>query len=295
MPAMTRLFLAAAIALLVSLPASRAPAQSTKVRIASGPLGSTYREAFGPNLGQLLHGYKVVQMATSGSVENLELLSKGNADLAFAQADVYASLLAKDPARYGQISILGKVSDECVFVARRKTSDISNLTQLAERKGKPATVAIGSPGGGASGTWSHLSTLVPGLERVSTRPEGGTLALNQLAVGAYDAVIWVTDPTNIEHPNFRAVELSAALTLMSLTDPGLLSSLPDGTEVYRARYLKLDDGRPPREVNTVCTSALVYARSDASPKLIKKTADAIALRSNDIIPKRMRQLRAKKK
>jgi TRAP-type uncharacterized transport system substrate-binding protein len=277
--------LISAALLLVPVFAAHADSSDNSITIASGALGSTYRDTYGPNLGRLLHGYKVIQAATSGSGENLELLADDKADLIFTQADVYAARLAQDPNRYGQFVVIGRVADECIYVARRTTSDISNLTQLGGDKSKAAAVAVGPPGSGASGTWDYLATLVPGLEKVEKRPEGGTLALNQLAVGAYDAVVWVTDPNNHGHPNFRTVELNDALTLMALSDPSLISALPDGTQVYRARLLKPDDdSRNAPPLNTVCTSALVLARKDAAPKLIKKAADAVALNTKKIAP-----------
>jgi len=287
---MKRLLVGGIAAVLLLAPGAGVRAQSgTVVTIASGALGSTYRDLYGPNLGRLLHGYKVVQRATTGSGENLALLADGKADLVFAQADVYAARLAADPDRYGQLLLIGRVAEECVYVARRRTSDVSNLAQLGRDDSAPATVAIGPPGGGASGTWDHLSTLVPGLERVETRNAGGTLALNQLAAGAYDAVIWVTDPNNRDHPNFRAVALNPALTLMPLTDPGLIQSLPDGTQVYRARNLGLDEAQRVRELNTICTGTLVLARKDAAPLLVKKAADAVALHTDEIVPEPKRK------
>lgn len=281
---MNALVLATLVLLLVGVPAP-VSAQPKELWIASGELGGTYRNVYGPGLGRLMHGYKVIQRSTSGSGENLDLLAAGEADLGFAQADVYAARLAADPSRYGSLLVVGKLADECIYIAHRKAGRVATLGQLAgPATGRPIVVAAGPRESGSRGTWSYLAAIVPGLERADVRPEEGTLALNQLAAGAYDAVVWVTDPTNFEHHNLRAVLSNEALALMTLNDPSLVSSLPNGTEVYRSHRVDLGKSWRAPKLATVCTSAMVFARKDADPKLLRKAADAVALNLREIVP-----------
>ena len=274
------------VVLLAGVPAS---AQSRSVTIASGGIGGTYRDVYAPRLAGFLSGYRVLHRSTSGSAENLAALASGEVQLAFAQADVYALLLASQPERYGALTVLGKLASECVYVAHRKEGRVKTLAQLSAAPGfggdsRPVTVAVGPEGSGSRGTWSYLARIVSGLERAKVVPQADTLALNQLGAGAYDAVLWVTDPTNLDHRNLRAVVANDSLDVMPLDDPALVQSLPDGTEVYGAESVKLGSGWRAPELKTICTSSLVLAREDADPLLVKKAADAIALHRRKIVP-----------
>jgi len=275
----------ACAALTLFLLASIAPAQADdKLWLASGSPGGTYRDVYAINLGKLLRGYDVLYHNTSGSGENLDLLAAGEADLAFAQADIYAGRLQQDSDRYSNIMVLGKLADECVYVAHRKNGDVQTLAQLGGQvEGRAARIAAGPPGSGSSGTWSYLTQLDTGLAGASVQPDSGTLALNRLALGGFDAVIWVTDPQNFEHAMLRAVLTNKDLELMSLNDPALSNSLEDGTRVYERKSVPLTDKWNSKKIKTVCTSAVIFARRDAEPKLTKKVADLVSLNLSRIV------------
>jgi hypothetical protein len=134
------------------------------------------------------------------------------------------------------------------------------------------------------GTWRYLVGLKPELAGVDVKTGTDTLAINQLAVGAFDAVGWVTDPRNHKHNMLRAVLSNETLALMELTDPALVSALPDGTQVYWQRTVKLTGSWRTPTLNTVCTSALIFAREDSDPKLVKKVADLVSLQLDAIVP-----------
>ena len=71
---------------------------------------------------------------------------------------------------------------------------------------------------------------------------------------------------------------------MQLTDPALVTALPDGTQVYRQHTVKLAAGWRPPKLDTVCTSALVFAREDSDQKLVRKVADLVSLQLDTIVP-----------
>jgi hypothetical protein len=206
------------------------------------------------------------------------LLAGGQADIAFSQADVYAARLASQPTRYGGLIVVGKLADECVYIAHRKAGPVTDLHSLgAPVGGRTARIAAGDAGGGMSGTWSYLTTLDSHLSAVEVVHEGDTLALNQLAVGSFDAVGWVTDPLNFDHKMLRAALANDALAIMNLSNPKLVAALPDGTQVYNARTVELSRKWIAPKVKTICTSALMLVRKDANPALIGKLADVLSL------------------
>jgi hypothetical protein len=287
MAPMIRIRLAALVlTLCFALPAPSAFAERTAVWIASGLPGGTYRSVYARNLEKLMRDYKVYYRSSSGSGQNLDLLADGQADIAFAQADVYAARLAAEPERYGELLVIGKLADECVYLAYRKDGPVQDLTTLGATSGRTPRLAAGAEEGGMSGTWRYLSFLDPTLAGAEVVYEGDTLAINQLAVGRFDVVGWVTDPSNYDHKMLRAVLANDALALMNLNDPALLTALPDGTRVYQARKVKLSDSWRAEKVETLCTSALMLTRKDATPRLIDKLADVLSLDLERIVPRK---------
>ena len=89
----------AIVALLVLVCGTVHAAEKPAVWIASGEAGGTYRGIYANNFEKHLRSYDVFHRMTTGSGENLELLVSGRADVAFAQADIYAAQLRQDPER----------------------------------------------------------------------------------------------------------------------------------------------------------------------------------------------------
>jgi TRAP-type uncharacterized transport system substrate-binding protein len=252
-------------------------AEKPGVWIASGEVGGTYRGVYAKNFERQLRSYNVFHRTTRGSGENLELLVSGKADVAFAQADIYAAQLQQDPKRLEDVILIGRIATECVYIAYRKGGAVESLAQLGQPvAGRPAKIAVGPAPGGANGTWSHFATLDAGLANADVDHGGGTLALNQLAAGVYDAVIWVTDPNNLRHKLLQAVRDNPELALMPVDDPKLVETLPSGTRIYERRKVVLEDGWRADKLDTVCTGALVLARKSSDPALIQKLADIVS-------------------
>jgi TRAP-type uncharacterized transport system substrate-binding protein len=268
----------AIIALLVLVCGAVYAAEKPAVWIASGASGGTYRGIYAKNFEKQLRSYDVFHRMTTGSSENLELLVSGKADVAFAQADIYAAQLRQDPERLEDVVLIGRIATECVYIAYRKGGAVESLTQLGQPvAGRPAKIAVGPAPGGASGTWMHFTTLEPALLNATVDHGGDTLALNQLAAGDYDAMIWVTDPNNLRHKLLQAVRVNPELELMPIDDPKLVYTLPSGTSIYESRKVALEDGWRADKLNTVCTGALVLARKDGDPEFIKKLSDIVSM------------------
>jgi TRAP-type uncharacterized transport system substrate-binding protein len=260
----------AALALLVAAPAGAA--DEATVRIASGVPGGTYRDIYAKNLEAELTGVRVKQLETTGSGENFELLVARKADLAFVQADVFATRTSEEPYLLEGLSVLGTLSNECVYIARRKDGAVQSVQALGEPvEGRSARVSIGPDEGGMSGSWDYLVTLEPSLSEATLNSDPGAVALGKLGSGELDAVAWVTDPSNLDHDLLRRVREDRALELMPLDDPQFASVLPDGTQVYRLETVETSPRRlAPGKLATVCTSALLVAQRDADPKVVEK-------------------------
>jgi TRAP-type uncharacterized transport system substrate-binding protein len=268
----------AALTLLVLLCGVVQAAEKPGVWIASGEVGGTYQGIYAKNFEKQLRSYDVFHRTTTGSGENLELLVSGKADVAFAQADIYAAQLRQDPERLKDVVMIGQIATECVYIAYRKGGAVESLAQLGQPvDGRPAKIAVGPAPGGASGTWRHFTTLDPALANATVDHGGDTLALNQLATGAYDAMIWVTDPNNLGHKLLQAVRANNELELMPIKDPKFVYTLPSGTRIYERRKVALEESWPTDKLDTVCTGALVLARKNSDPEFIQKLANIVSM------------------
>jgi len=282
---------ALALTLLLALIAGNAQAQSTDgtLRLATGQTGQTYHRVYGVRLRRFLRQFDVRFRTTDGSIQNVEMLADGDADIAFAQADVYASAVRRDPERYANILVLGRLADECVYIAHRKDGTVQSFDDLKQPVGdRRPRVAVGSPDSGGSFTWGYLATLDPALQEPTLEDLGGPLAINKLAGGVIDAVVWVTDPGNLDHEMLRAVNANDEIALMDVSDPKLEFTLPDGPRIYEVMEVRTGNGWfggglfAPR-VETVCTAALVLAREGTNPRALEIVTDAVSLNRDELI------------
>ena len=281
----------AVILLLASLVGpAHAQSDDGTLRLATGPTGQTYHRVYGVRLRRFLRQFDVSFRVTAGSIQNVRMLADGEADLAFAQADVYASAVRRDPDRYGDILVLGRLADECVYIAHRRDGPVQRFEDLKQPLpgGRQPRVAVGPTESGGAYTWTYLTTLDPGLEPTSLQDLGGTLAINKQAGGVVEAVVWVTDPHNFEHDMLRAVKADGNLSLMDVSDPRLEFTMPDGPRIYEVMTVRTGLGwfggtfRAPR-IETLCTAALVLARKGTDSQVIDIVTNAVSLNRDQLI------------
>lgn len=258
------------LALLISITtAFAASAKDARISIASGVSGGTYRGVYAADLESQLSDYTVIHRLSSGSGENLEILANGRAAFGFAQADVYALRLAADPEHFDSLIVLGRLGVECLFIAVRKDGPIHALAELEAPIGdRSPEIAIGPPQAGSNGTWQHLALLSPGLTTAIAHPVGDRMALRYLERGTFDAVVWVTDPSNFDHRMLRAVRESAQLELLEVSNEAFTTSLPDGTRVYENGQVRLEKNGSPTK--TICTNAILLSGSETDPAAMKR-------------------------
>lgn len=277
--------LLASVCLAVVMAALTADAQNIPSEVlASGKRGRSYHDVFGANIVKLLPGFRVQNRATDGAAENLELLADGIADVGFAQSDVYAQRVRSDPARYGKITVVGRLVDECVYVVRRRGGPIKNLMDLGTPiDDRPARIAVGPTGSGMSVTWDLLSKLTPALAKAEVVNVGGVLSLNQLGLGLLDAVSWVSDPDDLSHVLLQATLAAEELEWLPITNPALEYALEDGTPIYQLGSVPVTHHRTDPPLKTLCTAALVFASAKANPRLVEEISQALSLKREAIL------------
>ncbi len=273
-----------ALAALLGASLSASPQPPRHEVIASGERGRTYHDHYARNLIARLRAFHVKNRETTGSGENLDLLADGRADVGFAQADIYAARMRANPERYAHLTVIGRLSDECVFIAHRIGGPVTSFAALgAMLDGRKPRISVGPVGGGMSGTWSFMTSLDPRLATAEVANTGGTLALNQLSVGIFDAVGWVTDPRSRDHVLLRAVQANPELVLLAIEAPKLEHSLPGGTVIYESRSLDLEGNDGRKQLQTVCTRAMIFARPDANPRFVEAVSELLSFQREQIL------------
>ena len=273
-----------ALAPLLAASSSAAPEAARYEVIASGERGRTYHDHYARNLIAQLRAFRVKNRETTGSGENLDLLADGRADIGFAQADVFAARMRANPEHYARLTVIGRLTDECVYIAHRVGGPVTSFAALGGKfDGRKPKISVGPAGSGMSGTWSFMASLDPRLATVEVSNTGGTLALNQLSIGMFDAVGWVTDPRNLDHVLLRAVQANADLGLLAIEAPELEHTLSDGTVIYESRTLDVRASADQKQLRTLCTHAMIFAGPDANPRFIEAVSKALSLQRKEIL------------
>lgn len=250
-------------------------AQASEIIITSGYTGGSYHDVLGTNLAEILseHGHDVTLLESSGSVQNLERLTDGEADIAFTQADAYA-------ANRSSAEIIGSLGEECLFIASSDASGIDDEDDLQSGNRK---IAVGEQGSGSAASWDYARELEPGYMTSSTYYQGGILALSKVKAGNLDAFLWVTTPGNYDHKYLKAVrQEGSGLRMIDFNDWDMNDTLPNGEQVYEFRDVDLESGMFADSVEVPCTDLLVVANADLESSALEDLATAVMMNASRI-------------
>ena len=271
------LFWATAIVMSIGLSFS---VMADDLRISTGASGGTYHNVFGVNLADIMReqGFQPETLTSKGSAENLDRIVNGEADVGFTQADALALWLTKHPG--AGVEILGKLGQECVYLAVSDNGDVQDESDL-DNAG--ASIAVGDQGSGSAMTWDYLRTLNEDYQSASTYYQGGIRALAKVKTGELDAFLWVTSPENLNHKFLQAVRTSGSgMHLVDVDDYGLNNKLPNGEQVYEFRDVELEDAMFADTVEVPCTSVLVVASRDLDDTALETVATAVMMNGNRV-------------
>jgi TRAP transporter TAXI family solute receptor len=241
------------------------PLQAVHLRIATGTEGGVYN-AYGAALADLVNKYlppwRASAISTDGSVENLQRLANGSADVAFSVADVVG------PALHGHgpfpdpipIVALARLYDDYMQIVARADPKLKTITDL---RGK--TVSIGAPRSGTALTAGRILKFRDLRLRGPHGPRILRLGLQQsadaLAAGRIDAFFWSggVPTTAIEQLRHKMLKRKRPVRWLALP-PGTAARLDPNlytdTVVPRSIY------GPLGAVSTVVASNLLVVRKD---------------------------------
>ena len=179
------------------------PAPPGSLAIATGEAEGAYylfAQRYREQLVQ--HGIELEVQTTAGSVENLDLLQQGAADLAFVQGGTASG------AEAATLTSLGSLYYEPLWVFYRGSDNLSRLDELRGKR-----IAVGAPG---SGTYAIASLLLAdnfidtSMDAIQTL--GGKAALKALQQDQIDVMFLVASP---EAPLVQQLLFAEGIQLMS--------------------------------------------------------------------------------
>lgn len=253
------ILLTAMVALLFMLPAAHA---QVTLKVATGSPKGTYSAMFREVYQTCGSEVGMVEVASTGSQENITQLVGNQVNAAFVQSDVL--YLRSRTEELGNVKTLLALHPEQVhFVARAGTkvggtmgiggATLENITQLAEKK-------VGAAGG--SSVTSQVIRLQSEIAYSTVIYDTNDQALKALADGKVDAVILVGGA-----PLGSVASLGADHKLLSIPAP-VIEKLKGVYKPSRLNYPKMGAAG----VTTVATEALFVTREYKTEKMVQSLA-----------------------
>ncbi|MCT7371825.1 TAXI family TRAP transporter solute-binding subunit [Mycolicibacterium llatzerense] len=252
------------------------------IRLAAGDRGGLYlavSELFAQRLRVRYPGITVTVQSTAGSVDNINRLRSGEADMGLAQADVVEQYLRAEPPAGAPLAV-ARVYENYVQLVVPADSHVRQLNDLAGLR-----VSTGPSGSGVAVVTKVLfdaAKLTDRILRVDLRLGDAIAALRNHSI---DAMVWsggIPTPAlaelNATLP-LRIIDLTPWVTAMSemASYPYLLQRAPAGAYV-------------PADVNTIGTPDLLLCRPDLPNSLAAAAVDVLATDATQLMPPEVRGL-----
>lgn len=258
--------------LLFAVLAVFATSSAMAVTITTGSKKGNYFKV-GHKLAGAIGGQNVV-MSSRGSIQNLDRLMDGTAQVGLVQMDAYAWYIQKHPEAANSLEIMGSLYRECAYLAVQCKGKVRNEDDLQGKK--DITIAVGKKGTGTAVTWDYMIQLEPKYKNAGVSFSGGTRALGKLAAKQIDAVMWVTAP-KLDGKMASTVMKNKDLCLKGFNDKDLNDKLPStGKPVYEFQKIDIAKGfLNDKELSTACVEAVLVAHVDTDEDVLETISDII--------------------
>jgi uncharacterized protein len=235
------------------------------VRIATGAKNGAYY-SFAQQYARLLasDGIVLEVISTAGSVENFQLLKKGEVSLALVQSG------SASPEDKQRLQSLGSLFLEPLWIVSRARRPIKQFSKLKGRR-----LAVGAAGSGTYLLATQLLAAAGATEANTTFLRGDSAqAMAALSRGAVDAAFFVASPMSpfirslLERPAIEFVNFDRAAAYERLFSFLTPVTLAEG-------MLNLERNIPRQDTTLLAVSANLAASRDLHPGLIPALLDAV--------------------
>lgn len=245
------------------------PAPPGHITISTGSESGAYY-AYAKRYAQLLaaNGITLEVQTSAGSLQNLERLKNGEADIALIQGGVTEVLAADDES---ELRSLGSVSYEPVWVFYRSDHRIDKLHHLSGQR-----IAVGEEGSGFRGLALQLLE-ANGIAANSRNlvPMAGVSAAQGLQQRQIEAAFIVAAQ---DAPVVQLMLRSPGVRVMSFSQAdAYLRRFPFLSKIVLPRgVVDLVRDMPPRDTVLLATTANVVVREDLHPALVSLLLQAMS-------------------
>lgn len=243
-----------------------------ELRLAAGESGGFFWEFSGllAAAADRAAAARITPLLSEGSVDNLEALRSGRAELAMSLMDT-----AYESADRDQLTAVGCVYENYFQVAVRGDSPIASTEDLRGR-----TVSTGAKGSGATSLSARVLTAagLSGPGDVRGVEMSMDEAADALAAGTVDAVMWAgglpTPAFTDTGADIRLLDLSAVVARLREMFGSAYEAVPVPADIY---------GRHPA-VTTVGVANLLLARRDVTDDAVAGIVDVLIDDSSELVP-----------
>lgn len=246
------------------------------VTITTGREGGSYFGVQGPKIVKYVNGVGLngTFEASTGSLDNLDKVSKGVSQVGIAQADAIMFFKKTNPQAGIKVEIGGTLGRECAFVVAKKDGKVGSDSDL---QSKGMSIAVGAQGDGSRATWDYMSILEEKFKNATPNEAGGASGLALVVSGQVDAFLFVANPDpKVLYTNeiFTLARDNKTLRFVPVTDWDLNNKLPNGDPVYTFDKITIKPGFFGDTVNTICMNTYTIYNSDLNAATKEKLSRA---------------------
>ncbi len=276
------------VALAAAALATKKPEKPT-LKLATGQEGGWYHK-FGTIFKDSAKGIEVKLVPSSGSMENLKMLSNGQADMGIVQSDVLALVEKRMPGK----PMVSEQSTLFLEYAQLIANKDGNVKSIADLDPKKHTVYIGPSGSGTALTWEALCEQSPGYKKIPTVNADYLVALKDVEKNP-KALMFFVGGLNSEYLK-KAEEISkksGRLILVALDDSSLVDKKDqNGNPIYSMVkipseiYPYLEKGWIfSHDTKTLAVQAILVLRTEWASQFGPTAMDALTDSLNEARPK----------
>lgn len=252
-----------------------------KYMLATGKAGGTYY-SLGTCLASVWDKYSQSTTnitTTSGSVENIDMLLKGNADFAFVQNDILHYALEGqemyEENKQRGISVVGNLYSEAVQIVVNASSDIQTIQDLAGK-----TVAVGKYGTATEAAARKiLEAYGITYDMITVKYQTFSEAMNGLHSGSINAAIAVS---SLPSANILEYSQTHEIRFLPIT-LNQSASFKRSCPFFSEGMILSDVYGTANSVSTVCIDVLLICRNDIPSANIYSVTQALFENTDEIV------------
>ena len=132
------------------------------------------------------NGVLIEIVNTKGSMQNLEYLGNGRCDGAYVQRNAFTTYAERNPSKTYNFERISTPAVEFAHMICNRKSDVGDVGDLLGK-----SLLIDEVGSGTEVTWHEFVSMDENYADVDSQTVGGMTALNQVATGQSDCMLYV--------------------------------------------------------------------------------------------------------